>query len=101
MAGTWCSETKTDGSLTLDEMSKAEAALYELPFEYVRRDVKPVRDKNRDRLMNQNWWLHGRSRPALRRALSGLQRCIVTPEVAKHRIFVWMNTDVCRTTTAM
>ncbi len=76
------------------EMSESEAALYELPFEYVRREVKPLRDKNRDRLMNQNWWLHGRSRPALRRALDGLQRCIVTPEVAKHRIFVWMNTDV-------
>jgi hypothetical protein len=44
--------------------------------------------------MNQNWWLHGRSRPALRHALEGLQRCIVTSEVAKHRIFAWMNTGV-------
>ena len=76
------------------EMPEAEAALYELPFEYVKREVKPFRDKNRDRLMNQNWWRHGRSRPALRRALSGLKRCIVTPEVAKHRVFVWMKTDV-------
>jgi type II restriction/modification system DNA methylase subunit YeeA len=76
------------------EMSEAGAALYELPFEYVKRVVKPFRDKNRDRLMNQNWWLHGRTRPALRRALGGLKRCIVTPEVAKHRIFVWMKTDV-------
>lgn len=76
------------------EMTESEAALYELPFEYVRREVKPFRDKNRDRLMNQNWWLHGRSRPALRRALAGMRRCIVTPEVAKHRVFVWMATDV-------
>ena len=44
--------------------------------------------------MKQNWWLHGRSRPALRHALNGLKRCIVTPEVAKHRVFVWMSTDV-------
>jgi type II restriction/modification system DNA methylase subunit YeeA len=76
------------------EMSEAQAAPYELPFEYVKREVKPLRDKNRDRLMRQNWWLHGRSRPALRNALSGLERCIVTPEVAKHRIFIWMSTDV-------
>ncbi|MHB8391420.1 MAG: class I SAM-dependent DNA methyltransferase [Acidobacteriaceae bacterium] len=76
------------------EMTEQQAALYELPFEYVRRTVKPLRDVNRDRLMNQNWWLHGRSRPALRKALVGLKRCIVTPEVAKHRIFAWMNTDV-------
>jgi len=76
------------------EMPESEAALYELPFEYVRRKVKPFRDANRDRLMKQNWWLHGRSRPALRIALKGLKRCIVTPEVAKHRIFVWMETDI-------
>ena len=87
---------RSQGGWLIDfgEMSKAAAALYELPFEYVKREVKPLRDKNRDRLMNQNWWLHGRSRPALRRALGGLQRCIVTPEVAKHRVFVWMKTDV-------
>jgi type II restriction/modification system DNA methylase subunit YeeA len=75
-------------------MTEGEAALYEQPFEFVRQVVKPLRDTNRDSLMNLNWWLHGRSRPALRRALTGLQRCIVTPEVAKHRIFVWMSTDV-------
>ncbi|MEO6924228.1 MAG: DNA methyltransferase, partial [Bryocella sp.] len=76
------------------EMPESEAALYELPFEYVRAHVKPLRDGNRDRLMQQNWWLHGRYRPALRHAISSLKRCIVTPEVAKHRIFVWMSTDV-------
>jgi type II restriction/modification system DNA methylase subunit YeeA len=76
------------------EMPEADASLYELPFEYVRKTVKPVRDESRDRLMHQNWWLHGRTRPALRKAIKGLTRCIVTPEVSKHRIFVWMATDV-------
>jgi len=76
------------------DMSETEAALYELPFEYVRREVKPFREKNRDRLMKQNWWLHGRSRPALRHSIVGLKRCIVTPEVSKHRVFEWMSTDV-------
>jgi type II restriction/modification system DNA methylase subunit YeeA len=76
------------------EMTEPQAALYESPFEYVRNEVKPLRDVNRDKLMHDNWWLHGRSRPALRKALAGLCRCIVTPEVAKHRIFVWMSTDV-------
>jgi type II restriction/modification system DNA methylase subunit YeeA len=76
------------------DMPESEAALYELPFEYVRRQVKPLRDANRDRLMHDNWWLHGRTRPALRKAIAGIRRCIVTPEVAKHRVFVWMSTDV-------
>ncbi len=76
------------------DMTEADAALYELPFEFVRTHVKPLRDNNRDRLMHQNWWLHGRTRPALRAALARLRRYIVTPEVAKHRIFVWMSTDI-------
>jgi hypothetical protein len=84
-----------DGWL-IDSVDRAEkeAALYELPFEHVRRIVKPLRDENRDSPMKQNWWLHGRSRPALRERIAGLNRCIVTPEVAKHRVFVWMGTDV-------
>jgi hypothetical protein len=74
------------------DMPEKDAALYEWPFEYVKKYVKPLRDVNRDALMKQNWWLHGRSRPALRSTISKLNRCIVTPEVAKHRIFVWMDT---------
>ncbi len=76
------------------DMPENVAALYESPFEHVRTKVKPVRDGSRDALMRSNWWLHGRSRPALRKALNGLKRCIVTPEVAKHRVFVWMNTSM-------
>ena len=37
----------------------------------------------------QTWWIHQRSRPELRETLSGLGRFIATPEVAKHRLFVW------------
>jgi len=75
-------------------MAEDDAALYELPFEYVRAHVKPLRDENRSEPLRRRWWLYGRPRPELRGALMGLQRCIVTPEVAKHRIFIWMNTDV-------
>jgi type II restriction/modification system DNA methylase subunit YeeA len=75
-------------------MTEEDAALYEWPFEYVKTHVKPLRDANRDAIMHRNWWLHGRTRPALRAAIANLSRCIVTPEVAKHRIFVWMDTCV-------
>jgi type II restriction/modification system DNA methylase subunit YeeA len=76
------------------DRTESEAALYELPFEYVRSHVKPLRDTNNRKRMKVRWWLHGENRPGMRRALKGLQRCIVTPEVAKHRVFVWMKTDV-------
>jgi type II restriction/modification system DNA methylase subunit YeeA len=75
-------------------MTEEEASFYEWPFEYVKKAVKPLRDANRDSSMHRSWWLHGRTRPALRKAISGLKRCIVTPEVAKHRVFVWMKTEI-------
>jgi hypothetical protein len=75
-------------------MPEAEAALYEKPFEYVRKVVKPLRDANRRKRTRERWWIHGEARPGLRGAISKLSRCIVTPEVAKHRLFVWMPTDV-------
>jgi type II restriction/modification system DNA methylase subunit YeeA len=76
------------------DMSQIEAAQYEMPFEYVRSVVKPVRDKSRDGFMHEYWWRHGRTRPALRTAIAGMARCIVTPEVAKHRLFTWMEVGV-------
>ena len=76
------------------DRSEQDAALYELPFEYVREHVKPLRDVNNRKRMRERWWLHGENRPGLRRALKGLSRCIVTPEVAKYRVFIWMSTDV-------
>ena len=71
-----------------------EASFYELPFEYVREHVKPLRDKNRRKSMRTRWWIHGESRPGLRKAIKNLQRVVVTPEVSKHRVFIWMDTAI-------
>jgi type II restriction/modification system DNA methylase subunit YeeA len=71
------------------EMSAAEASLYEAPFEYVYRHVKPLRDQNRRDKRRERWWQHGETVPGLRVAVSGLSRFILTPRVAKHRLFVW------------
>jgi len=73
------------------DMEEATAALYEQPYEYVRRHVKPVRDNVRNPLERRHWWLHGRPALDLRAAVLGLSRYIVTPRVAKHRIFVYVN----------
>ena len=74
-------------------MSEEEAALYEWPFEYAKVHVKPLRDKNRRERMKTKWWIHGEARPGLRRAIMHLSRFIVTPEVSKHRIFVWLEKE--------
>jgi hypothetical protein len=71
------------------DMAEHQAALYELPYEHVRRDVLPDRVHNNRQAYRDRWWLHMEPRPAMRRALAPLSRYIGTPTVAKHRIFVW------------
>lgn len=73
---------------------EAEAALYETPFEYVKRVVMPTRINNRMRWRAENWWLHGSPASTMRQQLSSLTRYIATPKVAKHRFFVWLSTDM-------
>ncbi len=76
------------------DMPEADAALYEMPFGYVVEVVKPSRDKNRDARFRNKWWLHGRPRTEMRRALMDLNRYIATSNVSKHRIFAFIDGDV-------
>lgn len=102
------------------KMTEQEAALYEKPFAYILEHVKPEREKNRRETYRLNWWRHVEPRPAMwatirspghGRARPGhpgttsadssldarletghdaLARYVVTPRVAKHRVFLWM-----------
>jgi hypothetical protein len=71
-------------------MPISEAALYEAPFEYVRSTVKPAREHNRRAAYRERWWLHVEPRPAMRAALDGLPRFIVTVIHSKFRLFWWV-----------
>ncbi len=75
-------------------LSLETAAQYEAPFEYVKRLVYPIRSMNRRTSYAQRWWQYAESRPGMRHALTGLPRFIATPEVAKHRVFVWVPAEV-------
>src|ERR1039458_9017519 len=76
------------------DMPLAEAALYETPFQHVLQHVKPTRQLVRREGHRKYWWRFGESRPAMRKALRPLRRYIATPEVSKHRIFVWLPVEV-------
>ena len=76
-------------------MSESEAALYEAPFAHIAEHVKPMRQRNRERASREFWFRHWNPRPAMWRALEGLSRYIATPRVAKHRLFVWLDSRVC------
>ena len=71
-------------------MAREEAALYEAPFEYVRRAVEPTRSSNRRAAYAERWWLHVEPRTGMRAALAGLDRYLATPILTKHRLFVWL-----------
>ena len=88
-------------------MTKEEASLFEAPFEllrelvgsYIEEQKKKLRDKGRDDLADkftyrEAWYLLWRPRPELKNAVRNLRRAIVTAEVAKHRVFVWMDTRI-------
>jgi hypothetical protein len=75
-------------------LSEEDAALYEVPFEYVVKHVKPERETNNREGYRKYWWRHGEPRIAMRYALKGLSRYIATPHVAKHRSFIFLNSCV-------
>jgi len=60
-------------------------------YQWVLDHVKPERDHNRDKAIREYWWLHGRERPELRKALVGLSRYTATVETAKHRVFQFLD----------
>ena len=76
------------------DMPESDAALYEMPFEYVVENVKPERIKNRMRRRAERWWIHGSAAPNMRQALTGLRRYIGTCMVSRHRMFSYIDGDV-------
>ena len=73
------------------DTSESDAAAYEAPFEYLREHVHPIRATNKRELYRDPWWVHLRPRPAMRTELAQRSRFIVTPRVAKHRLFAWFS----------
>lgn len=75
-------------------MTETDASLFEAPFSYVINYVKPEKMKVRAESEKRYWWLHARSAQDMRSALAGKARYIATSIVAKHRLFVWLDSAV-------
>lgn len=76
--------------LQLEEVQKK----YPKVYQWLLEKVKPERDRNRDEYRRNNWWLFGRTNINMRKTLDGLQRYIVTPEVARRRYFVFFDKEI-------
>jgi type II restriction/modification system DNA methylase subunit YeeA len=75
-------------------MNEQEASMFIKPYAHAAKVVAPERAKVRRAGHRDFWWRYGESRPAMRRALAPLKRCVVTPKVAKHRLFLWVDTRI-------
>ncbi len=67
---------------------------FEKPFQQVETLVKPTRVGLRRAWHAHYWWLFGDPRPAMRRSIEKLQRYIITPQISKHRVFVFIPATV-------
>jgi len=72
------------------ECTESVAALFEAPFGHVLREVRPERALVARERRKRIWWQFNETAPGMRIAIVGLPRFISTPEVAKHRVFVWL-----------
>ena len=77
------------------EEDESEAALYEIPFAHIAEHVRPMRLSGRHRRRAEFWYRHATPGPETWQRLDGLSRFIVTPRVAKYRLFVWCDVRVC------
>lgn len=84
------------------DLSEQDAALYELPYEYVEQQVRRYRQRLKDdgsfavraKSEREIWWRHARPRPKMRKALAGLERYIGTPMVSSYRTFGFLPCSV-------
>jgi type II restriction/modification system DNA methylase subunit YeeA len=69
------------------------ASQYHAPFQYLSQHVAPKKALSREVHDRSQWWLHTRSRPAMRAAFGNQTRFIATARVAKHRVFIWLGIE--------
>ncbi len=74
--------------IDFNTMSLEEAANYQLPFQYIKENVKPERDKNKDQKTKEYWWQFPRTRPEMRDKINNLPYYFCIPRVSKWFIFL-------------
>jgi len=73
------------------DCTETDAALFEEPFAYVLKQVKPVRDRNAEKNTREKYWLFKRSAADMKRSIRRLNRFIATPETPTYTVFAWLS----------
>jgi hypothetical protein len=84
-------------SLIIDAFGLSETELrmrFPGPYQHLLETVKPERDQKQRAGHRDRWWVFGEPRATFRPALVGLSRYIVTPQVAKYRVFQFLSGEI-------
>jgi hypothetical protein len=76
------------------DMPMQVACTYQAPFQYAKDHVLPERKENNRKLYRDKWWLYAETRPTMRAAQNRRKRCLATPYVTKHRLFLWIDSRI-------
>lgn len=71
------------------KMPIESASLYEKPFHWVEKHVKPLRDASRREGRKLRWWQHGETGDAMNLAFGGHGRFLAMAQTAKYFLFRW------------
>ena len=71
-----------------------EASEYLVPFNHLKEQYRNYQVGKRVLVPRDDWWLFRRPCEDTRSAIQELSRYICTPRVAKHRLFVWLDSEV-------
>lgn len=74
-----------------NQAQEADVSLFEAPYEYSLRHIKPARLSSTTGSNRSQWWRFERRRPELFAAIASLERYIGTSMVSKHRFFVFID----------
>jgi len=93
---------RSRGVMVIDFFPLSEVEVrdrFPVVYQWLLNKVKPQRDAKKSSSKDaagyaKYWWLHGKPRPELRKALSGLNRYIATVETSKHRFFQFLDASV-------
>ncbi|MGW2540710.1 Eco57I restriction-modification methylase domain-containing protein [Kitasatospora sp. NPDC001574] len=69
--------------IDFNDRSEQLSEAYELPYQRVLERVKPERAKNNRKVYRDYWWQFGEKRPAMRKAIAGLDQVLVIARVSK------------------
>lgn len=86
------------------DANEIDASLYERPFRHISsapydppddmRLLKDVRSEARDDHAREKWWNPYWPRPEMRRKIFSIDRYLVTPMTAEHRVFYWLRAPI-------